>query len=54
MIIVGNARTLKTDEKWRTLIQEFERDGTLVNGLEEAIARVEYFDLIEKQRILQL
>lgn len=43
MIIVGNAKTLKIDPKWRLLIEEFERDGTLVNGLHGAVERIKKF-----------
>jgi superfamily I DNA and/or RNA helicase len=29
MIIVGNAKTLESDAKWKLLIAQFRKDGTL-------------------------
>lgn len=41
MIIVGNARTLASDPKWKLLLEVFKITMTLVKGLDDAINRIE-------------
>jgi superfamily I DNA and/or RNA helicase len=40
LIIVGNAETLSSNAKWKTLIAYFEVTGSLVNGFDEAIKKI--------------
>ena len=40
LLIIGNARTLSSDEKWQTLIEFFRIKGTLVKGFIGAIDKI--------------
>jgi regulator of nonsense transcripts 1 len=40
LLIIGNARTLSSDEKWQTLIEFFRIKGTLVKGFSGAIDKI--------------
>jgi regulator of nonsense transcripts 1 len=47
LIIVGNAATLSSDPKWRTLIKHFKKIDRYVDGIDEALAMIH--SLKEKQ-----
>jgi len=36
MVIIGNAQTLSSDQKWRMLLTFLEQDGQLFNRYEDA------------------
>jgi superfamily I DNA and/or RNA helicase len=37
LIMVGNKEALKINDKWRTCIETFEKDGVVVEGYEKAV-----------------
>ena len=40
LIIVGNKETLSVDKKWKELINIFEEQNCIVNGLDAAIQKI--------------
>jgi len=40
LIIIGNAETLSTNEKWQTLISYFRVTGSYVEGVQAAISKI--------------
>jgi superfamily I DNA and/or RNA helicase len=40
LIIIGNRQTLKSDDKWKAIIQHFIENGCYCNNFEEAIEMI--------------
>ncbi len=43
LIIIGNIHTLREDPSWRRLIDFMDGEGVIVNGFDEAKAKIEYY-----------